>query len=731
MEIREATLPSTLQPWREEFIEKMEILIRLVSRYLTAEEVETIKEAGIFAAFAHQEQFRSSGEPYIFHPIAVATILTEVEIDAISIIGGILHDVIEDTEIGYEEIKQQFGEEVAHVVDGVTKLTQIRFRTKEEAKAESFRKMILAMTKDLRVIMVKLADRLHNMRTLGALPAYKKRRIAEETLEIYAPIASRLGIYAMQVYLENLCFQNLYPWRYAVIKKRIDQLNKQKLSQLHAILERIDTSLIKHNIISRLTTRRKHLWSIYQKILVKGSLEAVYDIFAIRVIVRSVDDCYRVLGIVHQLYKPIIGTFKDYIAIPKINGYQSLHTVVFGANTLPLEIQIRTRDMHIVAEAGAASHWRYKETSDKTNSAYQRTTKWLSDVSDLQDNVPTSTEFLESMKMELFPKDIYVFTPKGRIIELPKGATVLDFAYAVHSDIGNHFRKAYVNLREVPYDYPLSNGVTVDIKTGKNTEPSPLWLDSVVSARARSQIRGYLRSLPDDKAYERGLSIMQKTLDERGFQGVSFTPEKEEEILEELGFGSKHELLTGLARGKYPPQYVLNRYLIHFSESPELLPKRTRQAEDKKENIISAELIKGAEGMKTILGTCCYPLPGESIFGYMSTRLGLVVHSQDCPNREGFKKTPERIIPLAWQKNIKGDFPVKLYVLTKNRRGTIASLSATITELGLDFEDFNTEVIEGVIGKFTFVIRVTDRDHLAHVIRELKNLEVVERITRK
>ncbi len=721
-------LPQNLIPWKAEFVEKTNRLIRVVSRYLSKEDVEEVKRACVFGAFAHQEQFRSSGEPYIFHPIAVALILTEVEIDAASIVGAILHDVIEDTDIEYDEIKYHFGEDVANIVDGVTKLTQIRFRSKEEAKAENFRKMVLAMTKDLRVIMVKLADRLHNMRTLGALPAYKKRRIARETLEIYAPIASRLGMYVLQVYLENLCFENLYPMRYEVLKNELEKKDVEQHDNLNKILESIDERLVRSNILSRLSTRRKHLWSIYQKMRVKGGLDYVYDIFAIRIIVRSVDDCYRVLGIVHQLYKPIIGGFKDYIAIPKINGYQSLHTVVFGANGLPVEVQIRTRDMHIVAEVGAAAHWRYKESYEGQSHAFQKTTKWLDVVTELQDITTSPEEFMETMKAELFPKEIYVFTPKGRIIELPRGATALDFAYAVHTDIGDTFEKALVDSQEVAYDYLLSNGQTVEIKTNKSVKPSSLWLDHVITARARSRIRSYLGDLSDLEAEDAGSAILQNAILERGFKEGALSDEQEATILHDLGLGSKEQLLMDIGRGKYPAQYVINRYLVNFRYTPDLLPDADESDEGEE---VSNEMIKGAEGMKVSLGACCNPLPGEPIIGYLSMRHGLVMHATNCSNIEMFKKHPERWLPLEWSKEVRGDFPVQLYLLAKNRRGSIAAISAKITELNLDFEEFKSENINEDLVKIAFVIRVNDRKHLADVMRSLRLLDNVERVSRK
>lgn len=721
-------LPPNLLPWRKEFEIKVDRLLRIVGRYLSEEEVQEVKRACIYGAFAHQEQFRSSGEPYIFHPIAVALILSEVQIDKSSLVGAILHDVIEDTEIGYEEIKLEFGEEVAQIVDGVTKLTKIKFRSKEEAKAENFRKMILAMTKDLRIIMVKLADRLHNMRTLGSLPAYKKRRIANETLEVYAPIAARLGMYVLQVYLENLCFENIYPMRHAVLAKAIDEKYANESENLTRIKDAIYDRLVRSNILSRISTRQKHLWSIYNKLKIKGKIELVYDIFAIRVIVSTVDECYRVLGMVHQLYKPIIGGFKDYIAIPKGNGYQSLHTIVFGRNGLPVEVQIRTRDMHVIAEAGAAAHWRYKDAYEGQEHNQIRTNKWLDSVTELQDSGISSEEFMEAMKANLFPKEIYLFTPKGRIIELPKGSTGIDFAYAVHTEVGNRCKAIIVDGQEVSFSQSLHNGQTVEIVTEQGLRPSPKWLDYVVSARARTSILTYLSKLLNDVSICIGEELLTKALEEKGILLDDFTSTDRDVLLEELDLGTKEELLMGIGRGKYPMHYVINRFLVKQGLEVEM-HEAPEEEDDGLE--VSSDIIIGAEKMKTTLGRCCYPLPGESIIGYLSQRQGMVIHQVDCANVENYKKQADRWIPLAWSKKAQGDFPVQLTLIAKNRRGAIASVSAKVTEMNLDFGEFMSEPMSDDLVRIRFVVDVEDRKHLADIMREIRLLPLVERVSRR
>ncbi len=721
-------LPPNLLPWRKEFEIKVDRLVRIIRRYLTPEEVDEVRRACVYGAFAHQEQFRSSGEPYIFHPLAVALILSEVQIDKASLVGAILHDVIEDTEIGYDEIAIEFGDDVAKIVDGVTKLTQIKFRSKEEAKAENFRKMILAMTKDLRIIMVKLADRLHNMRTLGALPAYKKRRIAYETLEIYAPIAARLGMYVLQVYLENLCFENIYPMRYAVLAKAIEEKYENESQNLTKIKDTIYDRLVRSNILSRISTRKKHLWSIYNKLKVKGKIELVYDIFAIRVIVSTVDECYRVLGMVHQLYKPIIGGFKDYIAIPKGNGYQSLHTIVFGRNGLPVEVQIRTRDMHVIAEAGAAAHWRYKDAYEGQGHNQMRTNKWLDSVTELQDSGVSSEEFMEAMKANLFPKEIYLFTPKGRIIELPKGSTGIDFAYAVHTEVGNHCQTVLVDGQEVPLSQSLHNGQTVEIITNEHVHPTAKWLDYVVSARARTSILSYLSRLSDRDAYVAGESLLFTELETKGVVLDDFTQQERDLLLEEVELGTKEELLMAIGRGKYPVHYILNRFLVKQGLAAEV--HETSELDDDGLEV-SNDIIIGAEKMKTTLGRCCYPLPGESIIGYLSQKHGMVIHQVDCTNVENYKKQTDRWIPLAWSKKAQGDFPVQLTLIAKNRRGAIASVSAKVTEMNLDFGEFTSEPISEGLVKIRFVVDVSDRKHLADIMRELRLLPLVERVSRR
>ncbi len=719
-----AVLPESLLPWEHAFTEHTQQLIKAVSRYLPQADVERIRHACIYGAHAHQHQSRSSGEPYIFHPIAVALILTEVQLDTPSIIGAILHDVVEDTEISVEEIQRTFGNDVATIVDGVSKLTQIRFSTKEEAKAENFRKMILAMTKDIRVIMVKLADRLHNMRTLDALAPYKKRRIAKETLEIYAPIAARLGMYALQVSLENLCFQNLYPYRYQILHHAIEKRHYRHQKILDQMQHRLNDQLKKNNIAARLSARTKHLWSIYKKLKEKGRIEDVFDIFALRVLVYSVDDCYRVLGIAHGLFKPIMGKFKDYIAIPKANGYQSLHTIVFGNNALPVEIQIRTRDMHVIAEAGAAAHWRYKAQYEGLSHNFLKTQQWLTDMQEMQSNTNSSTDFMETVKADLFGDEIYVFTPKGKIIELPKGASVVDFAYAIHSAIGNQCVSAKINNQLSPLRTQLKNGQTVEIVTASHARPNPAWLNFVVTAKARSAIHHYLNRLQQDEAIKVGQQLLEQALLARHSTLEQYTEKHLHQVAQSFNAVSIQHLYQDIGFGRRAVAVVVNRLMD--DQEPVSSPN-----DDDNVSPIPSMMIKGSEGLVVSLGRCCMPLPGDPIMGFLTVGRGLVIHRDSCSHIKDYRKSPEKWVEVEWEKHITGDFPVSINLIVFNHRGTIASIAATLTELEVNIDDINSKIIDDHFGRVNLVIRVRNRHHLAQALKRLRALNSVQKISRQ
>lgn len=719
-------LPEEMALWNEAFFAKVAELELCVSRYMTKAEVALVKEACFFGAWAHQGQSRSSGEPYIFHPIEVALILTLVQLDVDSIVGAVLHDVIEDTDITFEEIAQKFGRETAIIVDGVSKLTKIRFSSKLEAKAENFRKMILAMTKDLRVIMVKLADRLHNMRTLGALAPYKKRRIAKDTLDIYTPIAARLGMFALQTELENLCFENIYPMRHRVL---LEFVNKKRISQgptLQAIRDAIQEKVSSVGISARIAIREKHAWSLYRKLKKRGSLSQLSDIFSIRVIVNSVDECYRVLGIVHSLNKPIIGRFKDFIAIPKVNGYQSLHTVVFGANMLPVEVQIRTKEMHIIAEAGAAAHWRYGEVYREQNYTKNKTREWLDSVTELQNSMLSSEEFMASMKEDLFPSEIYVFTPNGRIIELPKGSTAVDFAYAIHSDIGNHCISTKIDAKFAPVAQVLVTGQTVEIQTSQSAQPNPLWLEFVRTAKARSAIRSYLSKLSYEDAVVIGENLLENAMKQKNIPVAKLSEEILNKLAKELRIESVQDMYAEIGSGKRPASFIINRLEAHGLD----VTQEYRHSHHTTDN---AQTIEGAQGKKTVFAECCYPIPGDNIVGYWQPRLGeLEVHRIECRNAiEAATKHPERCYPLAWKHQEKGIFPVQLSFIIRNRRGVIAQITNELMNMEININDLRSQTINEGYSRLWMVIHVSDRQFLANVFRNLKKLENVVRIGRQ
>lgn len=718
-------LPEEMALWNEAFFAKVAELEVRVGRYMTKSEVAKVREACIFGAWAHQGQSRSSGEPYIFHPIEVALILTLVQLDIDSIVGAVLHDVIEDTDISFQEIEQKFGKETAEIVDGVSKLTKIRFSSKSEAKAENFRKMILAMTKDLRVIMVKLADRLHNMRTLGALAPYKKRRIARDTLDIYTPIAARLGMFALQVELENLCFENIYPLRYKVLQ---DFVNKRRINQgsiVQSIRDSIQGKLRSSGIFARISIREKHAWSLYKKLEKRGSLSQLSDIFSIRVIVNTVDECYRTLGVVHSLNKPIIGRFKDFIAIPKINGYQSLHTVVFGANMLPVEVQIRTKEMHIIAEAGAAAHWRYGEAYREQNYTKNKTREWLDYVTELQDSMLSSEEFMASMKEDLFPSEIYVFTPNGRIMELPKGSTAVDFAYAIHSDIGNHCISAKVDAKFAPVSQILSTGQTIEIQTSNSAQPNPMWLEFVRTAKARSAIRSYLSKLSYSDAVVIGRNLLENSMKQKNIDLSHLTDEVMNKLAKELRMESVDEMYAEIGSGKRPAPFIINRLEAHGMDV-------TQEFKHSHHTVDNSRTVDGAQGRKVAFGECCYPIPQDSIMGHWLPRQGeMLVHRVECQHAIEAQKNSDRCYPLTWRNSNKSSFPVELEFIIRNRRGVIAEITTELVEMDVNINDLRSQTINDGYSHLWMVLHVVDRDHLANIFRQLKKLDAVVRIERK
>jgi RelA/SpoT family (p)ppGpp synthetase len=684
--------------------------------YLPPEQVERIREAAEFGADAHQGQKRLSGEAYISHPLAAAAILADLHLDADTIVGAILHDVIEDTPVAKDEIALRFGKDVAEIVDGVTKLDQIQFKSREEAQAESFRKMLLAMVRDLRVIMVKLADRTHNMRTLDAMAAPKRRRIARETLDIYAPVAERLGLYKLKLELEDLGFRALYPQRYRVIERALKRARGNQKEFLGKIQEQLEEALKKANIPGKVESREKHLYSIYRKMRRKRSLLAqVVDVYGLRVLVDSVDTCYRALGIVHGTYRPMPGRFKDYIAIPRVNGYQSLHTTLFGPNGVPIEVQIRTHEMHSVAESGVAAHWKYKTEGGSSDSAQQeRARAWINHLMEMQAS-GNAEEFIESVKVDLFPDKVYVFTPKGAILRLPRGATVVDFAYAVHTDIGNRCVAAKIDRRLVPLRTVLRNGQTVQIITAKGASPNPSWVNFVATAKARSSIRHYLKALQRSEAIELGEQLLNAALAEFQLEVEKIDAAVMKQALQEFNIKDKDELLAQIGLGERLAPLVARRLLPGGHDEHGKITPLT---------------VAGTEGLLVTYARCCRPIPDDPIIAYLSAGRGIVIHRETCGNVEDYHKHPEKWQPVAWQKDINRFFSAEIRCEAQNKVGMLASLSAAVASTGTNIGDAKVEVKDGNVSLFRFEVEVKDRKHLANVVRTIRQMPEVLRVSR-
>jgi GTP diphosphokinase / guanosine-3',5'-bis(diphosphate) 3'-diphosphatase len=691
-------------------------LTRRMQRYLSTEQVEQVKAAYEFAAGAHEGQQRYSGEPYISHPVAVATILAELKLDAQTLMAALLHDVIEDTGVPKDHIAERFGEEVAELVDGVSKLDKIEFRSRAEAQAESFRKMLFAMVGDMRVILVKLADRTHNMRTLWIMPPEKRRRIARETLEIYAPIANRLGMNAIRVELEDLGFRCLHPYRYRVLERALKRSQGNQKQVLQKISKRFSQSLAEVEIDARVAGREKHIYSIYRKMREKKrALSEIVDVYGLRIVVDTVDDCYRALGIVHKCYKPMPGRFKDYIAIPRVNGYQSLHTTLFGPGGLPCEVQIRTEDMDRMAESGIAAHWLYKSGGPTSAQPQVRAREWLANLMEMEEG-GSSEEFLESVKIDLFPDKVYVFTPQGDIVRLPRGATCVDFAYAVHTGVGNRCVAARIDRRPVPLRTVLKNGQTVQIITARGASPNPAWVNFVVTAKARMAIRSFLKNLQRHEAADLGKRLLDNALREFKLALRKVPEERMRATLELLGCNNVRELYEQIGLGERMAALVARR----------LLPEDAGEPDGK-----SAPLtIAGTEGMVVTYGRCCHPIPGDTIFGYLSAGRGIVIHRDDCGNLAEFRKQPDKWIAVEWERKLKRSFPVEIRAEVQNRLGVLAAVAANISSTETNIEHVQVVERDGDSSSLIFLLQVDGRDQLERVIRSIRTMPEVLSVTR-
>ena len=698
-------------------------LRRLAGTYLEPAEIDTIHRAFLFGADAHGEQRRASGEPYIHHPVQVARILAEMRLDHETIIAALLHDVIEDTPTAKPQIATNFGDTVADLVDGVSKLTHLSLESRAEAQAENFRKMLMAMARDLRVMLIKLADRLHNMRTLDALPLDKRRRISRETLEIYAPISDRLGLRSIRIELEDLGFRTLYPRRHRVLESRIKKIRGHRKRVVRKIETAMKRRLRQEGVKSRVEGRTKHLYSLYRKMRTRQvSFKDVLDVYGFRIVVERPDDCYRVLGMVHSLYKPVPERFKDYIAIPKANGYQSLHTTLFGPFGTPIEVQIRTEEMDQVAESGVAAHWMYKIGQPGTNTAQLRVREWVRDLLEIQTHAGDSVEFLESVKVDLFPKETYVFTPAGDIMALPRGATPIDLAYAVHTDVGNQCVAAKVDGRYAPLRMQLASGQTVEIVTMSWGRPNAAWLDFVVSGKARTAIRNHLKNLRTEEAVELGEMLLGRALAVESI-GIDDVPaEVMDTLLEELKLESIEALCEEIGIGRRLAAMIAKR-LARGGEEP--------SSDDAPgPGAVPPLYIRGSEGTIVDFGKCCHPIPGDSVMGFVSTGRGIVIHTTDCRNLTEFSDRPERWVDVAWEPGVDGEFPVEIRVDMANRKGVLATVAAAIADMGANIENVNIESRDGLDAALNFVIGVHDRTHLARIMRRIRGIGEVSRIAR-
>ncbi|WP_083966196.1 RelA/SpoT family protein [Dyella thiooxydans] len=687
--------------------------------YLPEDQVERVVRAFRVGAHAHAGQARKSGEPYITHPVAVAGILAELGLDAETIIAAILHDTLEDTQLSRIELAGEFGETVAELVDGVTKLDKMKFGSRQEADAESFRKMLLAMARDIRVILIKLADRLHNMRTLGAKDTSSRRRISRETLEIYAPIAQRLGMNKFKAELQDLGFRGLHPDRYRVISERIRAALGNRREAMGKIEAALTQRLASEHIEARVVGRIKSPWSIYSKMRSEHKTFAqLMDVYGFRVVVDTAMRCYMALGAVHTLYKPVDRRFKDFIAIPKANGYQSLHTVLLGPFGAPIEVQIRTAEMDSVAERGVAAHWAYKTDSGPANSAQARAREWLSALADSQANTASSSEFIENVKIDLFPDEVYLFTPRGDILSLPRNATALDFAYAVHTDVGHHAVAARVDKKLVPLRTRLESGQLVEIITAPSAVPNPAWLESVVTGKARTAIRQFLKHLQHEDAVDFGHRMLDRALDALGSSLDGIAPAVLDRFLAEAKLHRLEELLADIALGNRMPDVVAAQLVAARGKKAARTVATTAPSSEKIR-------ITGAERGVLSFANCCHPLPGDEIVGYLSAGKGIVVHREECPNVAELRKQPERRVSIEWDRDVQGDYRAELRIEVINRPGVLATVASAIADADSNIENVEYVERDAAAATLLFTMEVKSRRHLAEVIRRVRRTGVV------
>jgi len=692
--------------------------------YLKPTDVARLAEAYRFSGAAHAGQTRQSGEPYVSHPLAVAEILAGWRLDGQALVAALLHDVMEDTSVTKAEISDTFGKPVADLVDGVSKLDKIEFQSAEDAQAENFRKMLLAMARDVRVILIKLADRLHNMRTLEAVAPAKRRRVARETMEIYAPIANRLGLNELFHELQELAFSHTHPLRYKVLYKATRAARGNRREVVGKIEAAIKARLAEAGVPAAITGREKHIYSIYRKMIEKHlSFSEVHDIYGFRVVVKDAPTCYLALGVLHGLYKPVPGKFKDYIAIPKANGYQSLHTALIGPYGVPVEIQLRTEEMHRLAEAGVASHWMYKSEVDSLSELQKKTHQWLQSLLEIQSQSGDSQEFLEHVKVDLFPDEVYVFTPKGRIMPLPRGATAVDFAYAVHTDIGNRCVAAKVNGELVPLRTELRNGDRIEIITTGYAKPNPAWLQYVRTAKARSNIRHFLKTMQYDESAALGERLLEQALKAAGHTASEIDAQSWDRAMRDAGAHSRQEVLADLGLGRRLPAVVARR-LLRKTEREEARSGAAKTA-------AASVVISGTEGMAVQLASCCRPIPGDAIVGSIKKGQGLVVHLAECrPALRSRRNEPDQWIDVEWDRQPSRLFQTAVRVIVANQRGVLAKVASEIADAGSNIDAISMEEDRAVFTTMLFILEVANRQHLARVMRALRRLPEVEKLAR-
>lgn len=698
------------------------VVLKRLESYLPKESVADVYQAFLFAEISHRGQTRRTGEAHIHHPIEVADTLVELKMDAHTIMAGLMHGVIEDADASAEQIVEKFGDDVALLVNGVSKIGKMEFESKEQAEAENFRKMLMAMSQDVRVMIIKLADRLHDMRTLSIMTAEKQRRISKQTLEIYAPIADRLGLYQWARELQDLCFMYLYPKRHATITKAIKQREGNRKLVVEKLKGSLEDTLINAGILNpEVKGRRKSVYSIYKKMLKKSrSFDKLYDIYGFRLIVNSVDECYRVLGIIHNAYKPIPGRFHDYIAIAKSNGYQSLHTVVFGPLGDNIEVQIRTVEMDQIAEAGVAAHWVYKSGESKPETSNHLARQWLLDLLDPAHQAGSPVEFLEHLKTDLYPDEVYVFTPTGDIKKMPRGSTALDFAYAVHTDVGMHCTGARINRMLASLPTVLNNGDSVEIITSDSSWPNTAWLSYAVTAKARTQIRNYLKQQTEEDALKLGKRLLAGATKQRLFGKRKVPNPIKDQLLAEFELESWSELLIDIGLGKRLPDLVA-RQIAQLTEDSKSEGKVIGQ---------EALVIRGSEGLLVTYSRCCYPIPGDSILGTFTAGHGLVVHTTDCPNINDLRKQPENCLMVDWDEELDQHFSVKLEVKLRNVAGAFAEVATAIAENGSNINSVDLHEGSDSLRMVDFVVDVVDRDHLARIIKAIYRSPKVAKVMR-